>query len=122
MIYAKWAKNSFSQSDKYFVIYKQDNKIDGFILFNFSNTDCIIELIAVNKEAQGKNIGNRLIIALENFLFNQKVQNIQVGSQVDNTPAVHFYTKIGFEFSSLSSTYHWWPSRHTSNDLKTERR
>lgn len=111
LVYYMWTKNAFNKQNKYFVVYRIDNRVMGYLLFSLHNSKCSIELIAVKQDAQGKNVGSELINALEKYLLDKKIVSIQVGTQVNNISAIRFYSKIGFQYKSLSSTYHWWPNK-----------
>src|SRR5699024_2129031 len=61
LIYSTWTKNAFNKKNKYFVVYRKGNIVMGYLLFSLSESNCIVELIAVDQEAKGKNVGSELI-------------------------------------------------------------
>ncbi|MFL2143619.1 GNAT family N-acetyltransferase [Ruoffia sp. FAM 20857] len=108
-IYYNWTLNSFRKDNKYFVYYKDEESIYGFILFSMDKLSATVELIAVDENYRGKNLGTRLIKALENYVLEQKKYRIKVGTQINNIPAINFYINNKFKMKSISSTYHlWW--------------
>jgi len=107
-IYIKWTENSFEKENKYFTVAKIDNKIAGFIIFNFNSDIAVIELIAVDKNYQGKKIGKQMLLKLEEFLEDKKVKILKVGTQVNNIEAVGFYSATGFKYVACNSVYHMW--------------
>lgn len=111
-VYSHWIESSFLKEDKYFLCYYDDFKIVGYILFTIDTTKekCIIELIAVDKNRKGKNIGTGMIKYLRKYLeiTFKNIREIQVGTQVDNILAINFYVKNGFKFKQVRTVYHLW--------------
>lgn len=112
-VYSHWTNCAFENSEKYFVIANVNDNTLGYLLFsvNLDESTAIIELIAVDKELKGHNIGKSLISELEHFVFEKGIKTIKVGTQIDNTTAIRFYIKCGFEYVSCNSVYHYWPDR-----------
>lgn len=116
-IYTNWVKNSFDKNEKFFVVAGEENKILGFILFSLNGkSDLIIELISLDKSSQGMGIGTKLIQSVIAYSKENHLEKIKVGTQIDNIQAMNFYTKKGFNFSSKSSIYHYWPRKEILND------
>lgn len=65
-----------------------------FLLFSISDNHAIIELIAVDKSKVNKGIGSQLLNELEYFSKEKALTSIKVGTQIDNSEAIRFYTKI----------------------------
>lgn len=110
-LYANWVLNSFGKDDKHFIIAESNHKVSGFLLFSIDriSSSCVIELIAVDKLYAGRRIGKQLITKLENYVINLEVENIKVGTQVNNITASNFYTACGFKYTECASIYHYWP-------------
>ena len=116
-LYSNWIKNSFNNRDKYFIIAEENQEIYGYILFSFNKANSItIELISLDKSAQGKGIGTKLLDSLVYFAIKNHIHKIKVGTQIDNIQAINFYMKKGFSLSSKSSIYHYWPRKELLND------
>lgn len=109
-IYVNWVKNSFFNPDKYFILSKLDDKVNGFILFNINKetAEITIELIAVDKKNQGNGTGGKMLNALDIYGINNNAKYIKVGTQLNNITANNFYQKNGFKYLNCVSTYHWW--------------
>lgn len=112
-IYAYWVECAFNKEDKYFAIVKKDSKIVGFILFSINGIDqsAIIELIAVDESYRGLKMGKVLIHSMENFIYDRGIVKVKVGTQVNNVPALRFYTNNGFKYVNCNAVYHYWPHK-----------
>lgn len=116
-LYSNWIKNSFNNEDKYFIVAEGNQEILGYILFSIIKADSIIiELISLDKSAQGKGTGTKLLDSLVYFARKNHIHTIKVGTQIDNLQAINFYMKKGFSLSSKSSIYHFWPRKELLND------
>lgn len=108
-VYWNWVKSSFGKEEKYFVQYMPDGKCQGFILFSVNDSAIVIELIAVKKTTIQKGIGSQLLQSLEAYAkVLSTIEEIKVGTQINNIEAVRFYTKNGYIYQSTSSVYHHW--------------
>lgn len=107
-IYVKWAENAFNKEDKFYCLYKMEEKLAGYTLFSIENEKLIIELIAVNKDIQAKGIGSELIKALDKYAYENNLKEIHVGTQINNINAQNFYIKNGFKHITNNTIYHWW--------------
>lgn len=107
-IYLHWTECAFEQENKYFAISEREGNVAGYILFSFNWDSSVIELIAVDEKFQGQKVGRSLIHKMKSFVIDQGIQKIKVGTQVNNTSAAQFYTKMGFKYVSCGSMYHLW--------------
>lgn len=110
-IYVEWIKSSFNKINKHFIYcYTDSGRVSGFILVDIDEkiNTARIELIAVGKKYKGNKIGTKLIQELENYLVQRKINNMIVGTQINNINAVNFYVKNGFVYQSCQSIYHLW--------------
>lgn len=107
-IYYEWTKNAFERDDKFFCVYQINERNVGYILFSIDNNEITIELIAVDKDCKGKGIGHELINDLENFAKENNINNIKVGTQINNIYAQNFYQSCGFKHITNHSIYHLW--------------
>lgn len=110
-IYIKWLKNSFGKAGKYFIIFQEEEKIIGFILFSLNGGTAVIELIAVNPMNGAKGVGSRMIEYLFDYLALGNINRLNVGTQADNLKAQNFYNSCGFKLVACHSIYHWWRSK-----------
>jgi ribosomal protein S18 acetylase RimI-like enzyme len=113
-IYSHWVESAFLDENRYFLYYKTDQYILGYILFRIDsqNKKVIIELISVKEGKENKSIGTRMVNALECFLLREFTDTtiIQVGTQSNNIKAINFYEKNGFRVKEIRSIYHYWPN------------
>lgn len=109
-IYIKWCEDAFNRPDKYFLVYKKDERIEGYILFHIDEA-LMIELIAVRDGSQGSGIGGKMIKELICFCRQKDIREIRVGTQAHNREAVGFYQKHGFRLQEIRTIYHYWPNK-----------
>jgi len=108
-VYNNWLNSSFNKPDKYFALHNDDHgKIDGFVLFNFRDDSCVIELIAVSKEKKKSGIGTALFNAVEYSAKEHGCNEIKVGTQARNIGAINFYHKCGCRQVGCHQIYHLW--------------
>ncbi|EOU1740931.1 GNAT family N-acetyltransferase [Clostridium perfringens] len=108
-VYANWVSNSFKKESKYFITYKLEEKIIGFILFSINElNELVIELICVSNKFKGKGIGTVLMKKLDMFALENKSKLIKVGTQIENINALNFYTSCGYKIDDIKYIYHWW--------------
>ncbi|NMA31033.1 MAG: GNAT family N-acetyltransferase [Candidatus Methanofastidiosa archaeon] len=108
-VYRQWMINSFGKKDKYYALFfNEKNRIDGFLLFSFRDSLCLIELIAVSGASSNRGIGSNLINAVEFKAYQDHCDEIQVGTQVRNHIAINFYHKVGFKQTGCHQIYHLW--------------
>lgn len=108
-VYKEWILNSFRKKDKFFAISKKNNgDINGFLLYSYSGSRCIIELIAVSKDEVKGGIGSALFKTLEHIAFKNASNSIIVGTQVRNIHAINFYNKVGCKQIGCHEVYHLW--------------
>lgn len=110
-IYGDITKNAFGKIGRFFVILKTAERINGFLLFsmNAPASSATIELVAIDQNYQGRNIGQSLIRAMEHYVGKKGVDTIKVGTQLSNIDALNFYTTMGFRYLECNSIYHYWP-------------
>lgn len=107
-IYLHWTECAFGQENKYFVICEREGNVAGYILFSINEDNSVIELIAVDEKYQGQRVGKSMIQTMESFVVVKGINNIKVGTQVNNISAAQFYSKMGFTYVSCGSMYHLW--------------
>jgi dTDP-4-amino-4,6-dideoxy-D-galactose acyltransferase len=108
-VYKQWLINSFGKPDKFYAISKSINgEINGFLLHSYSGRICTIELIAVSRNATRNGIGTNLFKAVEYAAYQNGCDEIRVGTQVRNMPAINFNHKYGCEQVGCHQIYHLW--------------
>lgn len=108
-IYRQWLINSFGRPDKFYALSRNENgDINGFILFSYSDSSCVIELIAVSKNETKGGIGTSLFKAVEYVAHQRGYSEIKVGTQLRNMGAINFYHKVGCKQVGCHQVYHLW--------------
>lgn len=99
-----WVKNYFlgKRADEMYVSF-QKKKITGFVLL-IKKPKLIIDLIAIKKKFQKKNIGSNLIdyCCNKNYNFNY----LYAGTQKSNIESIKFYKKNNFKIDKKLNIYH----------------
>lgn len=108
-LYKKWVDNSFNKEFADAVlVYKEQNKILGFVTYKGWDKQATIGLIGVCTEHQGKGIGKKLIQYVEVELANKGVNELRIQTQLQNEMACKFYTKMGYEIIENKILKHYW--------------
>ncbi len=108
-LYKTWIEKSLSGelADKVFV-WKDKNKIVGFVTLKIKNNEAEIGLIAVSEKVQGQQIGTKLVDACVYYLQDKSISILKVPTQLHNIQACNFYKKYGFTIKSITNIYHFW--------------
>ena len=108
-VYHQWLINAFGKSDKYFALSKNENgKVNGFLLYSYSNDTCVVELISVVKSSTQGGIGTTLFKAVEYTAYQRGITEIRVGTQIRNIGAINFYQKMGCKQIGCHQVFHLW--------------
>lgn len=100
-----WVKNYFSgnRGDE-MVLALLNNEPVGFIQLIIKEKELIIDLIAVDKIAQGRGVASSMIkFANSNF----KRPSVKVGTQIQNLPSTKLYKKLGFVLAQSDYVFHY---------------
>lgn len=108
-LYKKWVDNSYTKEFADDVlVYKDQNRILGFVTYKVWDGYATIGLIAVCPKHQGKGIGRKLIQSVENKLANNGVVELRIPTQLQNEMACLFYAKMGYEIIEGKILKHFW--------------
>lgn len=112
-VYVHWAENAFYKSGRYYSLTKKHGVVNGFLLFSIDSDLSLatIELIAIDKQYRGLDVGATLISGMEGFISHRNIKKIKVGTQANNASAIRFYTSCGYIYTSCNTVYHYWPNR-----------
>tara|TARA_Y100000590_G_scaffold435500_1_gene554995 strand:+ start:1898 stop:2620 length:723 start_codon:yes stop_codon:yes gene_type:complete len=100
-----WAENFFlGKRGNKMVVALLNNIPVGFLQIIINKGEFLIDLIAVDKKAQGKGAASAMIIFAEN---NIKCNRIKVGTQIGNFPSIKLYQKLGFELIGADYVFHY---------------
>jgi dTDP-4-amino-4,6-dideoxy-D-galactose acyltransferase len=107
--YRKWVDNAINNSFADDVlVYKECDKVLGFVTYQINADKATIGLIAVNPNCQGKGIGSKLLNHVEQQLFMQKINTLHIPTQESNKAACNFYTKLGYSIHEIIYIKHYW--------------
>lgn len=108
-LYKIWLDNSLAGTfaDQVF-LYHDHNKIAGLITLKYAKAFAGIGLLAVDKPARGKGIGQALLNTCQHHLAAKNIFRLQVTTQQANQSACLFYEKNGFQLISTTHIYHFW--------------
>lgn len=108
-LYYEWIRKSISGdiSDEVFAFFVNNSPV-GLVTMKLKNKITTIGLIAVDKNARGKGIGNKLLQQVEYFAIQNGSAIINVSTQLDNELACSFYVKNGYVKESQKNIYHLW--------------
>lgn len=101
-LYEKWVLNKYLKKNKIY-IYKEKDIVKGFLIAIETETEAIIDLIAIDSSFRGKGIGRDLILK---FLENNQLKKSYVGTQISNLQAIKLYEKIGYKILDFTHIFH----------------
>lgn len=108
-VYRQWLINSFEKENKCFVISRNGKgEVNGFLLHSYTESACIVELIAVSHIEVNSGIGTSLFKAVEHSASKLGFMEIRAGTQVRNANAINFYHKVGCNQVGCHQVYHLW--------------
>jgi len=109
-LYLKWIENSVDKIISFDIIVAlKDNKILGFATLNKKDENLVdIGLVAVSESYRGLGIGKKIIN--ESIMRSKKIgfNEIQVVTQLNNSPANNLYKSTKFEIQNITNIYHFW--------------
>ena len=107
-LYTTWMVNSLSKiiADKVFVSKNIDNKITGVVTCRVKENTGYIGILSVSPQYQGTGIGRELMMQAEHYFGSLDVKKIEVPTQLENSIACKFYSKLSFQVKSITSIYH----------------
>ena len=109
-LYETWITRSVKKeiAEAVFVYKNNHNEIRGLITLGKSGERGDIGLLGVDTESRGQSIGTKLVDEAVHYFKKKKIRELQVVTQGNNLPAVHFYTKYGFLKESEHYIFHFW--------------
>jgi len=110
--YDKWIENSINKNIADIVmVYNDKNTIKGLITAKHDEKKATIGLFSVEQKSRGKGLGHELINHLFAYLNELGIRQLNVATQLENTNACSFYSKIGFKKSNITYIYHFWKNK-----------
>jgi len=89
-----------------FLIYKESNKIIGFVNYYDMYDRFEIAHILVIKEYQNKKIGSKLMEQVIEIGKNKNIMNITLEVKSNNVAAIKLYEKYNFEKVAIRKNYY----------------
>ena len=77
-------------------IYKENNQVIGLVTYQIHEKDC--EITTLNSDVKNKGLGTRLINKVIEMAKNNNCKRVWLITTNDNTHAIRFYQKRGFEW------------------------
>lgn len=111
LLYQTWVDNSLNTDlTNNFFISKIDDRVLGMLTLKLNTNSNIakIGLLAVDAMYRGDGFGTRLLNAAESFLYNERVNELIVETQLSNSLACQFYLKNKFKLIKTEFVYHFW--------------
>lgn len=115
-LYQTWIDNSINKKFADGVlVYFEENILKGFVTYKTNNVTASVGLIAVDNNYQGKGIGAKLLQNLENLLYQKKITQLTIPTQLTNIQACSFYTKQGYSIKDKTFIKHYWKNKYLPN-------
>ncbi len=73
--------------------------IKGVVIYRVENSDC--EIVVLNSFAESKGIGKALVLQILKTAKTERCRRVWLITTNDNTKAIRFYQKNGFEMKAL---------------------
>jgi dTDP-4-amino-4,6-dideoxy-D-galactose acyltransferase len=101
-LYRLWIKQALDQKE---VLLAKDQA--GFVSCHIAREKAQIGLIAVDQSQRGQGWGKRLVQAAEAFAIENHAQEMYIGTQEANVPAVRLYQSLGYHLAERIYVYHF---------------
>lgn len=108
-LYTLWMQRSITRiiADSV-LVFAEDEVEKGVVTFKIKDGIGTIGLIGVTPHMQGRKIGSQLIFAVENYYLANNIFISQVATQAQNHMACRFYSKLGYNITTVEPIYHLW--------------
>ena len=89
------------------IVLKNDNNLVGILLVVSRDSEEHITVLAVHPHFRGRGLAKAMLSASLKELREQGIQNLSIGVDIVNTPAIQLYQKYGFHVTSRLSFFSW---------------
>lgn len=86
------------------LLYKEEGKICGALIYNLSLNAAFLEFIAVKPKLQYKNVAFALLNHY--FLLNKEISFFKLFVEESNQRAINFYQRANFDFNSVKLKFY----------------
>ena len=91
---------------RWYQVLESNSQIIGYIGVAYVGEDADIQTIAITTESQRKGYGEQLIITALNFLNKHGIKKVFLEVEVNNSPAISMYQKLGFQNLTIRLNYY----------------
>jgi dTDP-4-amino-4,6-dideoxy-D-galactose acyltransferase len=108
-MFEEWIIRSVNKAvaDEVLVI-RQGSSIVGMVSIATKGDRGSIGLLAVAERCRGRQFGQALVVAAQNWCRDRSFQEMQVVTQQANVAAQRLYFKCGFQLERMEACYHIW--------------
>ncbi|ADU67473.1 dTDP-4-amino-4,6-dideoxy-D-galactose acyltransferase [Pantoea sp. At-9b] len=113
--YAQWIENAVRGTfdNQCLIACDEQGALQGFVSIREQQGDARIGLLAVLPEAQGKGIGQRLLLAAADWGRVRQLNRLRVATQLSNLTAMRLYLRSGARLESTA----WWFYRNAHDPI-----
>ena len=108
-LYETWIVNSTQGYAQAVLVGEHQSRPAGYITCHSSAPTGQIGVFAVAQEAQGRGLGQQLVLAALRWFEQQGASEVTVVTQGRNVRGQRRYQKCGFSTRSVELWYHYWP-------------
>jgi len=95
----------FQNSTAVVLKYVEDEKIVGCVYLEKQGVDLYLGMLSVLPDLQGKNIGNKLLVAAEEYASQNKMENIVINVITKQGKLIDWYERHGYTMTSEAKPY-----------------
>lgn len=108
-LYEEWiVKSVKKEMASEVLVYKKNNKIEGFVTLKTNPPLGETPLFAVSREVEGKGASFALMRAADSVLYDKGCSYYTSATQAENKAALTVFRRHGFEINPIEYTYHLW--------------
>jgi ribosomal protein S18 acetylase RimI-like enzyme len=90
-------KKQIENDDYHYYLVWEKSKLIGYFAFKFKRNEMFLSKIYLTQEARGKGIARRIIDFLVEQTQNQKLKQIRLTVNKNNSNSIAIYQKLGFK-------------------------
>ena len=106
----KYSRNmiadAFDDESYIILVASIDDDIIGYIMVSYVVDEAELQKICVSHNNQRSGVGYQLLCNMQNLLGNRGIKTLYLEVRKDNTKAINFYEKNGFEIVSIREKYY----------------
>ncbi len=111
-LYRLWMEKSLQgELADLVLVCREEEENRGIITLGINEDQGFVGLFAVKEQFRGRGYGSLLLQATENWLLDQKVNQLEIVTQGFSKLSVDFYKKSGFEIKKTQYVYHYWSQK-----------